>query len=161
MNNHPIIGNTPTVTKTIQEKVCYGSGKSLNSNHVNRNEQFTDVNFVFSTRNNIPQYVCLIYSIKLISKNIFFNHLKYQYWKNKSPVTPPMHGVHFAEPLPMESSIIPKTVTFGFCQNFTIPIEIHIKITFNAKRKIKTKSFINIPPTTAVEIPIIYKIQSQ
>ena len=35
------------------ETAFYGFKKSQNVNHVNYNEQFTDVNFVFPTQNNV------------------------------------------------------------------------------------------------------------
>ena len=49
----------------------YGFGKTQNINDVIQNEQFTDVNFVFLILNNIPQYTCAIYSIKVVLKTNF------------------------------------------------------------------------------------------
>ena len=69
--------------------IFYDFGKPQNINDVIQNKQFTDFNFVFFTRNNIPKYICLLYSIKFVSKNKFFDHFKKQCWKSKSPARIP------------------------------------------------------------------------
>ena len=88
----------------------YGFGKTQNINDMIQKKQFTDVKFVFFTRNIIPQYICSIYSIKFISRNKVFNHFKKRCWKNKSLVSPVIRDMHFVEPLIIKSLIIPDQI---------------------------------------------------
>ena len=48
-------------------------------------------------------------------------------------------------------------VIFGSCQNFKTTIDVRIKISFNVKRTIKTKSAVVIPPFTIIQVPVTYK----
>ena len=50
-----------------------------------------------------------------------------------------------------------ETVTFGCCKDVITFVDVRTKNSFNAKRTIKTKSFVIIPPFTILKIPIIYK----
>ena len=50
-----------------------------------------------------------------------------------------------------------ETVTIGTCKGLTAPIDIHARQSPHAKRTIKSKSAIMVPPRTTIQVPVAYR----